>query len=308
MADGANLHIADRRMWEYFSSYPIEELELHDNGRTVPRILFKDLSPGAMLDLARAAKIESQCDPLREIEVYRDVLSPHGISAPKLMAWTADPAAARYWLFLEKIDGTPLWQVGDLAVWQAAAKWLGKMHSAMAGHVRNLLERPRLMRYDGAAYHRWIDRALGYAAQPNVPPERSRKIHQLAKTAGDVAALIDALPQTFVHGEFYASNVMIEKPAVVRPVDWEMAGVGPGLIDLAALSAGQWTDDQRRDIVGAYRESCTIDYAEFDRALIACRLFLAVHCLAWSPAWSPPKEHACDWLEEAIRLTDALGF
>jgi thiamine kinase-like enzyme len=34
----------------------------------------------------------------------------------------------------------------------------------------------------------------------------------------------------------------------VCPVDWEMAAVGPGLIDLAALTAGWWTAHDSRAV------------------------------------------------------------
>jgi aminoglycoside phosphotransferase (APT) family kinase protein len=38
----------------------------------------------------------------------------------------------------------------------------------------------------------------------------------------------------------------------VCPVDWEMAAVGPGLVDLAALSAGGWTAPEREALALAY--------------------------------------------------------
>ena len=57
-----------------------------------------------------------------------------------------------------------------------------------------------------------------------------------------------ARPRTFLHGEFYPSNVLIEDAVEgprVRPVDWEMAGLGPGLADLAALISGRWEEAER---------------------------------------------------------------
>jgi hypothetical protein len=43
-------------------------------------------------------------------------------------------------------------------------------------------------------------------------------------------------------------------------------------------------------------------------ALDHCRLHLAVQWLGWSPGWSPPPEHAQDWLGEALGLAEKLGL
>ena len=80
----------------------------------------------------------------------------------------------------------------------------------------------------------------------------------------------------------------------ICPVDWELAGVGPGPIDLAALTAGGWTGAQRQELTGAYLEGCGDLYrakSSFDRALTAGWLQLAVQWLGWSPGWRPPAEH-----------------
>jgi hypothetical protein len=63
-------------------------------------------------------------------------------------------------------------------------------------------------------------------------------------------------PLTVIHGEFYASNVLIDDGIDgirVCPVDWERAAIGPALIDLAALTGGNWTEEQKRDMVEEYR-------------------------------------------------------
>ena len=35
---------------------------------------------------------------------------------------------------------------------------------------------------------------------------------------------------------------------------------------------------------------------------------LAVQRLGWSDSWSPPEEHAHDWLAEALRAAERLGL
>ena len=69
-----------------------------------------------------------------------------------------------------------------------------------------------------------------------------------------------SLPPTFLHGEFYASNVIVPERAGeqrVCPIDWELAAVGPALLDLAALVTGGWEQEQRNAIAGAYWDALT---------------------------------------------------
>jgi thiamine kinase-like enzyme len=108
------------------------------------------------------------------------------------------------------------------------------------------------------------------------------------------------LPVTFIHGEFYASNVMVDGDRI-RPIDWETAAVGPAMMDLAALCAGKLDDGQRDEIIDAYGR----DNAD---GLDECRLQLAIQWLGWSKDWTPPKDQQQDWLAEAMSLAGKLGI
>ncbi len=89
-----------------------------------------------------------------------------------------------------------------------------------------------------------------------------------------------------------------------------MAARGPALIDLAALTGGNWSDAERAKIVGAYLEAVEgpMDTENLLAALACCRLVLALRWLGWSPVWEPPPEHAQDWLDTAARATAELGL
>jgi aminoglycoside phosphotransferase (APT) family kinase protein len=150
-------------------------------------------------------------------------------------------ADARYWLFIEKVLGTELWQIGDLEVWRGVARWLAGMHETLAGST----DERHLIRYDAAFYTRWARRAA--AACPDLEP--------LMRRYQEVVERLLALPVTVIHGEFYPSNVLVAGQRVC-PVDWEMTAVGPGLIDLAALTTG-WGDEERVAIASAYMASNT---------------------------------------------------
>jgi hypothetical protein len=118
-----------------------------------------------------------------------------------------------------------------------------------------------------------------------------------------------------VHGEFYASNVLVAQDGErtrVCPVDWEMTGVGPALLDLAALTAGEWSEEERAAIVRAYRDELPPGCAwaltgdAFAPALDCCRLHLAMQLVGWASDWTPPAAHAHDWLAEALATAERL--
>src|SRR5262249_28754309 len=129
------------------------------------------------------------------------------------------------------------------------------------------------------------------------PPGYERVVDRLA-----------ALPTTLVHGELYASNVLLAGNRVCV-VDWELAGIGPGVLDVAALTAGLGETDASA-LAGTYRLALEDrpDPTEFGFALDSARLHLALQWLGWSPDWAPPPEHALDWRAELPRLVERVGL
>jgi aminoglycoside/choline kinase family phosphotransferase len=123
-----------------------------------------------------------------------------------------------------------------------------------------------------------------------------------------------AQPTTFIHGEFYPANILVNGngggTVNVCPIDWEMAGLGPALIDLACLLSGGWTDDQRADLAEAYYREIGAHGGDvpspehYLRTLDCCLIHLSVRNLGWSPDWLPPPGHAHDWLGDALRLSE----
>jgi thiamine kinase-like enzyme len=117
-----------------------------------------------------------------------------------------------------------------------------------------------------------------------------------------------SLPRTLVHGELYASNVLLAGDRVCV-VDWELAGVGPGVLDLAALTAGL-ADDDASVLAETYRlaREEPPDAKELAFELDCARLHLAIQWLGWSADWTPPPEHTLDWRAELPRLTERVGL
>ena len=291
-----------RRPNDYCSSFAIEDLEVTLDGGEALRLVFKDTSASSFAREADAAKPAELRDPAREIEAYLRVLGPAGVEVAACYGALADPEGGRHWLFLEAVDGFPLWQTDDPVTWDSAARWLARLHglSAPTGHRH-------LLRYDAGYLRRWIHRAVDFAP--------AGSLDAVAAGWERVIARLAAWPLTLIHGEFYPSNVLVRRGGAgtsIVPVDWEMAGVGPGLLDLAALTSGGWSEEERERLALAYRDALPSlmrpPAHELLDALDHFRLYVAVQWLGWSRAWSPPVEHAHDWLADARLLGERLGL
>ena len=290
---GRRVQAISRLPSAYRSSFAIENLDLtFDDGRRLA-LVFKDLGRSALTPAAQGAKPEELLDPCREIEAYLEVLGPEGIDTAACHGAVSDPDRGRYWLFLERVDALPLWQMSDAGAWEEAAAWLADLHGRAVPRRHG-----HLLRYDARYFEGWIERAVAFSPRGSLD-------NVAAAWKGVVERLL-AWPQAFVHGEFYASNVLIRDATMRRrvvPIDWEMAGFGPGLLDLAALTSGGWGPAEREQLALLYHRSLPSRLRpsadELLSALAYFRLFIAVQWLGWSQHWEPPAEHAHDWLAEA---------
>ncbi|UGS35724.1 hypothetical protein DSM104329_02119 [Capillimicrobium parvum] len=282
------------------SSFAVEVLDVELAGGGRRRMLLKDVASAALASEAAAAKPAFVLDPRRELIVYRDVVGPMEVGVPRLLGGVADPARQSFWLLLELVDGEPLAEMAAGPAWAAAARWLADLHVRAVGAPP-----AELLRYDASWFRGWLARARALA-----PPG---SLDRVARGHERVLRRLLAWPSAFVHGEFYASNVLVERgtPPRLRVVDWEMAGIGPGLLDLAALTAGAWSGAQRERLALEYHEtwSAAGGRASADQLLetLECaRLVAALQWIGWSSTWSPPAEHAQDWVAEARRAAERL--
>ena len=316
---GAPVSIAnlERRPCAYRTSFALEELDVALSDGTRLRLMMKDLSRAALHEEALAAKPELLYEPMREIHVYRDLLDGAGLGTAEYHGSSIDPTQDRWWLFIENVVGDALWQIGEFDVWEETARWLACMHGALSGRVNG---RGPLLHYERELLGVWARRASEFADDPRSPwsTEDRQRIRRLTARYDAVTEQLAALAPTFIHGEFYPSNVLVQqggKTPRVCPIDWEIAAVGPGLLDLAALSIGKWTDAERARLAVAYRAAAApvaetashLSDDEFERALDFARLHLAVQWLGWEPRWEPPAEHRHDWLGEALTIAERLG-
>lgn len=310
-AAGAPEHVIriERRPCPYRSSFQIDELDVHlTDGRTLALVL-KHLGREGMLAEARRARPRFLESPRREVNAYRHVLplAPPGTAA---LFGAVESSVRAGQLLLERVEGEQLWQVGDLTVWEATAAWIARFHATFSPlRAQQLAKRCGALVYDASYYRRWATRARRFAAQHS---DRLRALTPILETHRRATRRLLARPRTLIHGELYASNVLVQ-PATLRtcPVDWELIALAPALMDLAALTAGFGKEKQRRlerayqgASTGAHGESKADD--DFTVDLDCCRLHLAVRMLGWSNRWEAPKDHAFNWLREAKRLVERL--
>jgi len=289
---------------EYRTSFPLEELEveLEDGGEL--RLACKRLDWDGLDERGRLAKPRFLHDPGREPAVYATLLEPAGLGAPRYYGSVAEPE--RHWLFVEWVAGRELYQVGERELWEAAARWLASMHAGLAGGPERQ-SAARLLDHDARFYRRWLERAREFARGDAEQASRTSEVEWLADRHEQVVEALLALPRTTIHGEFYASNVLVVTDTAtlrVAPVDWELAASGPGVTDLAALVSGGWADADRAAIVAAYEAGGgSTDGLDF------ARLQLAIQWLGWAPPqWVPPEGQRHDWLSEAMALAAGLGL
>jgi Phosphotransferase enzyme family len=285
-----------RRPFAYETSYAIDELEVRLAGGERLALVVKDVGAAGLSAEAAATKPADTLDPDREIAVYRDLLDPERLGTPRFHG--ADAAQDRRWLFLERVEGEVLTDVGELEVWCEASAWAARLDRAVEGSSDTLLDR------DADWHRRWIDAAA--AALGNDPLAA-----RLGGVREQLVERLSALPLAFLHGELYPANVLVTRGAGttrIAPVDWELAGTGPFALDLAALVSG-WNRDDREAMCRSFHQSLPPGAPVFGELLAAvelCELSLALQWVGWSPGWVPPAAQRRDWPGEVSRLLGSV--
>lgn len=265
--------------YPYSSTHRIERV---GEGR-----LRKDLSASGYMAkvAARPAFLE---DPTREPSAYRNVLGPLAIG-PRLIDSGGD------WVVLEHVDAPELWQIGDVEVWTSVAAWVARMHTTFADEPGRCRRVP-LISYDDALFELWRERAAANAASEVIIEAHRRATDRLL-----------ALPRVVLHGDLYASNLLVDHSndgVRVWPIDWELMGVGPAVLDLAALTAGNWSANDRNAMARAFFDAANYPRSDSQRRgdLCAARLHLCVQWIGATPEWTSPAQHRHDWMGEALEM------
>jgi hypothetical protein len=183
---------------------------------------------------------------LREAGVYRSLSIELPMSTPALIA--ADPAGA--WLVIEAVEAQAApgpWTAED---YLQALALLARLHERFWGLADDLaaypwLARPLTLDYEIHVYA--AAQALGEIVRQEWPPLISHSpqtlgtLGQIISQAEQVVQPLRAAPFTLLHGDFWAGNIVRDENGDMVVLDWQLAGLGPGVLDLLVMiTTSQW--------------------------------------------------------------------
>jgi thiamine kinase-like enzyme len=243
----------------------------------------------------------------REARVYGQLLRDAGLPVVRCYGTRPSPHDGRSDLFLEFLDDWNL-RYHDLEHWITAARRLAHLHAHFAIRVARLLTCDFLLRFDADYFRAWAERALSTVTDCSTA--LGARLDAVVSGNVPVAEWLARAPVTLVHNDLSPKNVLADRsidPARIAIVDWELAGVGCGLLDLAHLAYGLGADAERRmceaycdEWRGLARLPC--DPSDFERLLAACQLQKVLYRLARWKAWRVTAAQVAGWVGEAEQL------
>jgi thiamine kinase-like enzyme len=238
----------------------------------------------------------------RELLVYGDLFSGRALPVPGWVGGGWNDAIGRYDLYLEHIDDWSL-RYQDLEYWYLAADRLGDLHRAFARAREDLTASEYLLRFDAAHFEAWAHRAV--EAVRGQSTHLGRRHERVVRAFHKGGELLAAQPPTLVHNDLSAKNVLVDRsarPTRVCFIDWEMAGIGCGLLDLAHLKYGFGPAQEARLCATYYeavRESDVLpSQEELTAVMAACEIHETNVRLWSSPRWSLPEGRLEEWVSD----------
>jgi len=174
----------------------------------------------------------------RELRVYQDLLAETGLGTARYYGSVVDESQGQCWLALEFVDGTPTGYC-EIEHWAPAAGALGRMHGYFARHGNRLRECDYLI-HQTADYF-WSTAELALRNVSQISPHLVDRLANIVGHYAPIVAVMTSQPPTLLHGGCRSTNILIKvasDPSRVCIVDWEEAGFGAPLYDVAYLLDG----------------------------------------------------------------------
>ncbi len=200
----------------------------------------------------------------REVGFYQSLASQLPLPTPALVA--GSPVGD--WLILEELRDarTPShWQASD---YKAAIDALSHLHERFWGLGEDLdafpwLSRPLHADFEVhvAAAQKAIEKiiTLGHPEPLAGAPERLQVLSKLASDAAHVVQPLRRVPSTLLHGDYWPGNIAVLEDGSQVVYDWQLAAVGPAMIDLLVFvtKSSWWFGDlplSEAEIIQLYRQ------------------------------------------------------
>jgi aminoglycoside phosphotransferase len=201
----------------------------------------------------------------REIGVYRSLASELPLDVPTLVA----ASSSGDWLLMEEIEleRTPTqWRAGD---YQMAIEKLINLHDRFWGLEEDLTTFTWLghpLRADFEVHVAVAAKAIQRIVHKGEPapiashPERMSVLATLTTMAERVVEPLIEQPATLLHGDYWPGNIMVDKKGHMVVLDWQLTGIGPGIIDLLVfVNKSIWWFDPlplaADEVVALYRQA-----------------------------------------------------
>jgi phosphotransferase family enzyme len=232
--------------------------------------------------------------PDYEALVYREVLQPLSMTSPRCYGAYTEQRARETWLVVEHINDAM--HVGKSWInskgMSAAAGWIGRFHALNRTRAARLA---RILNCYDARYCRlWARRTLRFEGGSRLP-----WLRPLVARFEEAIDVLMTAPQTIIHGDFYCDNALYRR-GTIYAIDWELAGIGAGEIDLACLTMS-WPDEMTRPWVRSYCEARWPRGAPraFGQRFNAAQLYVLFRLLGEGPGW--PDQDKRDWRLDLLR-------
>lgn len=223
---GAEVISVVRQQSRYIGSYPCEQIDVRLTNGFELGVFFKDYSS------SKQSKDGPQARRDRELHVYRDLLVADDRATARYLdsLWEED---GRHWLFLELLEGESV-QAADGRHGHLAVEWLAQHQARALARSDVIATSPLLVRYDMERFRVRAERALIETTE--LAPALAGRLEPIVADAHATVELLGRQPSTLVHGGFIPWHVIVderEDPPRSCAIDWELAGHGPTLYDLA---------------------------------------------------------------------------
>ncbi len=174
----------------------------------------------------------------REFRTYRDLLAKSRLGAAEYYGSIWDEARGQFLVFLEYVTGMAV-RYCEFEHWVSAAAWLGRFQGFFAKRLQELDTCEFLLRHDAKFFQSRAQLALSVLSELSAP--LAARLAHIVDRYDPLTELMASQPRTFVHGAYTPSTILLglhAQPTRVCPFDWELAGLGSPLFDLAYLCDG----------------------------------------------------------------------
>lgn len=301
---GASIVDVRRRPNPNSTLAPVEQVSLTLNGGRQVEVFLKHL------DIHDEEHPNKQVRD-REILVYQELFGSACLPVPRCYGSTWDTTSQSGWLALEQLDGWCL-KYHDLDRWYEAARCLGRFQRHFADRLSTLNRAEYLLKLDEAYFDSWFLRAEQTIER--ISSDLARELSPVIEKRRNIGRLLSRHCTTLVNNDLAPKNVIasLVEPFQIHLIDWEMAGVGCGLIDLVQLKDGldPSADRKMREIYCAEIEGCGLlpeNVEERRRLFDAADLHKTTYRLARCAPWNLPHDTLRQWIGEARRLSEVVS-